>query len=595
MSRWSVLRRAIVPSLVFAGLSGVYLAETTSFRRAKSVTFDETVYLSCSLQSVHDRRLDRRFVLSGIAPLPMLLTYIPALWPSGGEARQSEWQGQPQDAERIAGPRLLNSLVIGLPLLLLVFVWLMRRGGLWPAAFGTALLAFSPTLVAHGGLATTDLSAALFGMLGIAAGAWYLESPRLGRLVAWGTAIGAAIAAKYSGIFLLPVACAVLAIAAGSQVRSPGWRRWLGAAGRCAASSLLLFLIAGVSCWGLHGFMTYGALKAVPLDETAEYSPWLRLLGRGPVGDALMTFAHEWVPRPAPVEGIFFQLRHNAAGHPAYLMGQTSQFGWWYYFPCAYFFKSTPSELAVTVLVLGGLLLACLRWRSTRPRLDAGLAVLSLSALVVTALLVTAKINIGHRYLILLYPLLALAGGDAVARWSDGRRSLVTWVAVLLLVGQAASSALIQPHDLAYFNGLVGGPQQGRRLLVDSSLDWGQDLPALRDVQRAHPGRLAFKYFGTALPEAYGVRALNLDELPAGIDRAEYLAVSATFLQGAYIDGDPFREFRAQTPIASAGYSILVFDLQPPAARAAYDRLLARLKAASRKDVLILWRSAREQ
>ena len=38
----------------------------------------------------------------------------------------------------------------------------------------------------------------------------------------------------------------------------------------------------------------------------------------------------------------------------------------------------------------------------------------------------------------------------------------------------------VRPHYLAYFNESVGGPANGYKHLVDSSLDWGQDLPELK-------------------------------------------------------------------------------------------------------------------
>jgi hypothetical protein len=39
--------------------------------------------------------------------------------------------------------------------------------------------------------------------------------------------------------------------------------------------------------------------------------------------------------------------------------------------------------------------------------------------------------------------------------------------------------ASIAPHPLSFFNMLAGGPAAGRKLLVDSNLDWGQDLARL--------------------------------------------------------------------------------------------------------------------
>ena len=64
------------------------------------------------------------------------------------------------------------------------------------------------------------------------------------------------------------------------------------------------------------------------------------------------------------------------------------------------------------------------------------------------------------------------------------------------------------PNYLTYFNEFIGGPKNGYQYLVDSNLDWGQDLIALREWQRANNVTdLHLAYFGTARPEAYGVSA----------------------------------------------------------------------------------------
>ena len=49
-----------------------------------------------------------------------------------------------------------------------------------------------------------------------------------------------------------------------------------------------------------------------------------------------------------------------------------------------------------------------------------------------------------------------------------------------LLLWHAGESLYIAPDFLAYFNELDGGPGEAYKHLVDSSLDWGQDLPGLK-------------------------------------------------------------------------------------------------------------------
>jgi hypothetical protein len=87
-----------------------------------------------------------------------------------------------------------------------------------------------------------------------------------------------------------------------------------------------------------------------------------------------------------------------------------------------------------------------------------------------------------------------------------------------LLVWLFADVGYRYPHYLAYFNGIVT-PAKAYRHLVDSSLDWGQDLPGLKRYLDAHSseGSNYFSYFGTASPAYYGISATSLFS-PTGLD-----------------------------------------------------------------------------
>ncbi len=579
------MRLFLLPVLLLSLLGAYFLFCCHRVRASTSITFDEKFYLNCGLQTVHDGVVDPRLAAEGVAPLPVLITYVPALWFQSREARPEMWEPGLNDRQRISGPRLLNPILVGLPLIGLVFVWLARRRGILTATAGTAVLVCSPTITAHGALATTDLCSALFSLIAILTTGWYVKQPSGRRLFWLALALAAAMSAKYSAVFLLPVIGLMLFCsrfrtqrdATGGSIMSvfPGALGW--SLGRYA----LLWLMFLPLWRGMHGFGFTGPLKNVPLAETPDDSPWVKLLGRGPVADWIMDRAHEDWYRPAPVAGVLFQYLHNQGGHVSFLMGQRSQNGWWYYFPCAFAFKSTPVELLLTC-ALAGLLLMTLRhpvraWTM----LDADRQVMLLSLVVVIALAMSAHINIGHRYLILLYPLLIMLAFDRLgASWGEQPWRPIA-LALLLVAGQAASHLPIGPYDLAYFNRLAGGPEHGWRLLVDSNIDWGQDLPALRqELERLQPARPVLQYFGKAIPAAYGVQAEPLTDLQQQLDDYDLLAVSVSCLQGLYIPGDdPLREFRELPPDGRAGYSIRLYRLDSPARKALFRRAVARLRS----------------
>ncbi len=571
--------------------SAALLIQAAWFRHTKSITFDETLYLGSALETLHDGKLDPRLASLGVAPLPIALNYLPSLSFILPQQRPSLAEGKPEDAHLIHGPRLTNSILMGVPLLLIVSAWLLRRRGVVAAAAGAGLMAFSPSIIAHASLATTDACFALFALLALAAIAWYFSGPSRLRFIMMAAAIAAAMAAKYSGVFLLPVVAILFLLhpdaasrrRASSDPASPpsqpqpqSWRGRLWDLTRNLTALLLLILPLW---WGLHLFSFTGPLKNLPLEQTPDASPWVQILGRSPAAEAIMRFAHENLRRPAPLDGVLYQYLHNRGGHTAFLMGERSVTGWWYFFPLAMLMKSTPVEL----LLLAGLLVsvaASLRspWRAFRS-LDTEIQTLAIATLVYSLLLLTSRINIGHRYLLPLYPLLILMSIDSLWRWLGPRPRIAFGTAAALVLAQAAGCLAVVPHYLAYFNPIVGGPQQGWHYLVDSSIDWGQDLPALaRELQRRGYRHVALQYFGTADPRAYGVQADRFSDLQLPIDRYQAVAISVTNLQGLYIKGDdPFRELRRLPPVARAGYSILIYDLSDRRARRALEAaILAR-------------------
>ena len=123
----------------------------------------------------------------------------------------------------------------------------------------------------------------------------------------------------------------------------------------------------------------------------------------------------------------------------------------------------------------------------------------------------TTHLNIGHRHILPTYPVLfILAGGLGVCL--TRRLAPATVLIAGLLLWQAVEAGRIYPHYLAYFNPLAGGPENGHRHLVDSSLDWGQDLPGLKVWLDRYAGQapVYLSYAGSGEPAYYDIHARRL-------------------------------------------------------------------------------------
>jgi hypothetical protein len=152
--------------------------------------------------------------------------------------------------------------------------------------------------------------------------------------------------------------------------------------------------------------------------------------------------------------------------------------------------------------------------------------------------------NIGARHVMLTLPVMFLVAGGAAGCAVRSKAVLTTTFVCLALF--ALESALVFPHYLAYFNQFADGPEHGYEHLVDSSLDWGQDLPGLQDwlAERALPQAarpVYLSYFGTADPRHWQLGALALPSYGAWAAvrtelslRGGVYCISATHLQNVY-------------------------------------------------------------
>jgi hypothetical protein len=199
----------------------------------------------------------------------------------------------------------------------------------------------------------------------------------------------------------------------------------------------------------------------------------------------------------------------------AFLNGQFSLYGWPAFFPYTFLVK-TPLPVFGLMLVAAAAGLA--RWRETRryPGSAKGAAYetwpLATLWAVYWAAVIPSHVDIGHRHILATYPPLFILCGVA-GPWAAGAPTRFLRLALASLLGLlAAEMAFRYPNYLAYFNPVDGGPAQAYRHLVDSSLDWGQDLPGVRRYVEAHPetGQAYLAYAGSGSPGYYGIAARPL-------------------------------------------------------------------------------------
>ncbi len=267
----------------------------------------------------------------------------------------------------------------------------------------------------------------------------------------------------------------------------------------------------------------------------------------------------------------------GGGGRAAFLNGTYSADGFLAYFPTAFLVK-TP----LVILLLLPLSLVVLLWRPDSRKTAVFLLIPPIFYFLFS---ITSGLNIGYRHLLPMLPfLLVLISGLAEGRRQKAENenssfilhpSSFLWLGIAILI---CTTLWIHPHYLSYFNVLAGGPNGGRDILVDSNVDWGQDLLRLRQWQVENGvDKLKLGYFGTADPAFYG---LEYEPLP-GFPREEFYAtlwanppfnptapepgvyaISASSLWESHTESKTvYPWFRNREPDEQIGYSILIYKV----------------------------------
>jgi hypothetical protein len=546
-------------------LLALLLLQGLLFIGEASQTSDEAAHLAAgySYLTRGDFRLNPEHppLIKEIAALPLLALDLDfpdgPLWDIA-----EEWNIGRQFVHENRVPNDTILFLARLPVLLLamtlgwaMFAWGRRLFGPRGALIALALYVLDPNVVAHGSLVTTDLGVTLFIFLTVHALWRWSEAPSPRALAIAGAMAGCAMASKYTALWLPPILAplALLLLLLGEPLPARPW----------SARSPMLPEGAGL------------LRRAAALVQA--------LLIPGAVGAAALAASYFFTGLPAFFVGLERGLWHSGSGHMAYLMGSTSETGWWFYFLLAYAIK-TPIG---TLLVLAAAIAALPAGRRLRLKDEMFLCI---PILVVAAITCQWKVNIGLRHFLPVYPFLYLFAGrlgmprtsrrtaaaSPAPGASAGRGATAAGVLVLAAIGwNAVEAARIAPHHLAYFNALVGGPRNGHLYLLDSNLDWGQAARALRRYMLeekipilycAFSGNTDPWYYG--VPYHYAPGSGNLDaskrrpaRVPEGLTR-ELLAVSPMVLHSVHFSEQTIYDWlKARRPIAMPGYAWLVYDI----------------------------------
>ena len=565
----------------------VFFLQVLLVSRWKSPSWDETGHLAAGIAYLQEGNFlvnpQHPPLLKELSGLSLMLSG--ARLPEGPPTREL-LKGNPA-YQWMVGSKILvtgdferNLLRARLPLMLvatmlaaLIFIWGRQLIGAAGALGGLFLFALNPTVIAHAGFVTMDVGCSAFIVLLLFAVWNYVQRPDPLRLVLCGLAMGAALAAKFTGIFMLPVV-GVLLLAA---VRWGPKAAEKSGATQATAPDDQCHCGSGRKYKNCHGKASQG--KAGAPAAAFDYTPYGRAAGAFLLMLAIALVVIEVVYGFHGGVGRYIEGMRlvNGDHDPNYLtyLGGHLRYRFENYFAVAYLLKEPVAALVLAAL---GIFLLI---RSREIGLLAKLFLLLPPVVLFTIHTMFAD-GLGIRYIIGVLPFTCLAGGFGLA-WLVRSGSIAKRCAAgVLCAWLIVAAAGIYPDQLSYFNemaclddpgkiGLDGGSRCGPMWLDDSNVDWGQGLKQLSDWldvnAKGRPLHLA--YFGSFPPEVYGLPPQSQNLSPMDLMRVPepgLYAVSTHMY--AHTKGmiERFRQgsvwMQITEPRATVGHAFYIYDIR---------------------------------
>jgi 4-amino-4-deoxy-L-arabinose transferase-like glycosyltransferase len=360
----------------------------------------------------------------------------------------------------------------------------------------------------------------------------YFDKPSTGWLIASGFCVAGAMLTKQIAVVMPLVVVVHAMLKHGDEFR------------RGMNEVFKIGLVTAVALWVLTLFNFAKPSQYTPLISGVYEEKW------GFVSDVVNPILERRWPAGVYIGSLFDALSHARLGHSAYLLGQYSSDGWWYYFPVVATYKVPLGIMAIILLAV----ISTARRRTTRDEWA-----LSATGLVVAAFIMGSRLSTGFRHALAPYAIAMMFAG----RIASSARMLrgVAWAGV---VAALISVIPYHPDYIAYFNRPIDRPYLR---VSDSNVDWAQAVKQVRDWlalrprdgQPIHVGLCVDPFSQT--PNYYLPRDVNLLYWLDDVPKSGLLLVSTEWICQPYDPKHRYRWLGDYEPIETIGHTMLVYDL----------------------------------
>ncbi len=480
-----------------------------------SETYDERGLINVGYRYLRDGE----FNISINPPLTSVLNALPGLLYDAPSP--TRWSSDPfkENFFNVLILSRLKTLIFGILLGIFILIFTKKLFGTRAGLLALFLFSFEPNIITHSSLATTDLLTAFFVFTSAYYFYKFIQQPELKTSIIAGIFLGFALISKFTAILLIPAYILIILLFLTTKNRRKYFTFF--------ALTLFISVLIINSAYLFKGtFTTLGAQNV-----------------SSPLFKALPDFMPLFLPAKY-IEGLGFIQRPHAGHATAYFHGRYSETGFWYYYLVAFAIK-TPIPLMI-LFILGVI------WLAKNGKRQLYFLMIPVFAFLIFFIFYTQK-NIGLRYVLPIYPFLMVIGGTSI-EFFQKRKALLFCLGAWYVL----SAFMISPHNLAYFNEIVGGPSNGYKYLIDSNIDWGQGNNVLNTYLHSINTSVQDNIYSSYL------NGINTTIKPnPGCEYTEgKIIIGVNVLYDLFVGNKKCHEWlRNLTPTRYIGYSIFVYDI----------------------------------
>jgi len=430
-------------------------------------------------------------------------------------------------------------LLLGLPYIIYSVFYHTKDKSI--ALISGILYAFSPNIIAHGRLVTTDLIASLSFLIVIDIWIRYLQNQSGKNIFYLILAIAFAFLSKFSTILLLPL----IFLTGFGYI----WIKYWSYNQQILSKSLILIrdgIIVALGVFVIINFVYWITMRNMSIDTQ------LQLVQESfPQDNQISDITKQTLSNIIQFPGLQYfgqyllgqamVVQRVGGGNTTFLLGKFTNQSFIEYFPLTYLLKENIAIILTLIAIILASIIGIIKHFNFKIFGKYKTKILNywyeitvfIMIIIYWFISIRGNLNLGIRHILPAVTLTYILIAFGIVKILIPLRFSKVLLSVFL-IWYITTTILVYPSYISNLN-ILSGQNQGYQIFTDSNLDWGQDLNRLNNwTKQKNIDILYIDYFGVANVQYYLPNTKIIPVKSTDGPKIGYTAISATMLQDSF-------------------------------------------------------------